>query len=99
VPGSARRSLSCEKTSSSTSIRCGRRARTALAIAESGIHDRADLEQLFDLKYRAALVGTAFLKKGADVALVVGAFDEAVREMAPMVRPNGIAHIANARTA
>jgi indole-3-glycerol phosphate synthase len=52
-----------------------------VAIAESGIHDRASLRQLFELRYRAALVGTAFLKKGADVQAVVGVFGEEVREL------------------
>ena len=69
-----------------------------LAIAESGIHDRADIRQLFELKYRAALIGTAFLKKGADVASVVRAFDEEVHGMTS-VRANGIGHMASARTA
>jgi indole-3-glycerol phosphate synthase len=70
-----------------------------LAIAESGIHDRADLKKLFDLKYRAALIGTAFLKKGADVASVVRAFDEEVHGMTSAVRANGVGQMASARTA
>jgi indole-3-glycerol phosphate synthase len=70
-----------------------------IAIAESGIHDRADLKHLFEINYRAALIGTAFLKKGADVASVVSDFDEEVRRMTSMARVNGIGHMANARTA
>jgi indole-3-glycerol phosphate synthase len=49
-----------------------------LAIAESGITEPKDLRPLFELKYRAALVGTAFLQRGARVAEVVRAFDEEV---------------------
>jgi len=70
-----------------------------LAIAESGIHSQADLGRLFELDYRAALIGTAFLKKGANVASVVAAFDEKVQRMTSVVRANGLANMANARTA
>jgi indole-3-glycerol phosphate synthase len=52
-----------------------------IAVAESGIQDPADLNRLFKIRYRAALIGTAFLKQGSSVASVVGAFDEKLREM------------------
>lgn len=71
-----------------------------LAIAESGIHDRADLRRLFDLDYRAALIGTAFLKKGANVASVVAAFDEEVRKMTSSAKhAEGFGSAVRARTA
>jgi indole-3-glycerol phosphate synthase len=70
-----------------------------IAVAESGIHDRADLRRLFELNYRAALIGTAFLKKGANVALVVGAFDEEVRQMTSTAERASFAAVARARTA
>ena len=71
-----------------------------VAIAESGIHDQADLRRLLNLKYRAALIGTAFLKKGANVASVVAAFDNEVRRMtSPVERPEGFADVARTRTA
>ncbi len=71
-----------------------------IAIAESGIHDRADLRRLFDLGYRAALIGTAFLKHGANVASVVGTFDDEVRRMPSTgdLRPD-FARVPRARTA
>ena len=53
-------------------------AEDQLAIAESGIDAPSRLKALFDMKYDAALVGTAFLKKGAKVADVVRDFDEEV---------------------
>jgi indole-3-glycerol phosphate synthase len=49
-----------------------------LAVAESGIDDPSRLRALFDMKYNAALIGTAFLKKGVKVADVVRDFDEEV---------------------
>lgn len=52
-----------------------------LAIAESGIDAPSRLKALFDMKYDAALVGTAFLKKGVKVAEVVREFDEEVARM------------------
>jgi indole-3-glycerol phosphate synthase len=70
-----------------------------LAIAESGIHERADLRRLFALKYRAALIGTAFLKKGADVTTVVRSFDEEVRQMTAPAERVGAFGIGRARTA
>ncbi len=44
------------------------------AVAESGIHAPADVHALAELGYRAALIGTALLKKGAVVSEVIGAF-------------------------
>jgi|HubBroStandDraft_3_1064219.scaffolds.fasta_scaffold154738_1 indole-3-glycerol phosphate synthase len=71
-----------------------------IAIAESGIHDRADLRRLFDLNYRSALIGTAFLKKGAKVAEVVRAFDEEARRMTLAAHPGpGFASVPRTRTA
>jgi indole-3-glycerol phosphate synthase len=52
-----------------------------LAIAESGIDAPSRLKALFDMKYDAALVGTAFLKKGVKVADVVREFDEEVERL------------------
>jgi indole-3-glycerol phosphate synthase len=49
-----------------------------LAVAESGIGEPKDLRPLVELRYCAALVGTAFLRKGAKVAETVRAFDEEV---------------------
>ena len=49
-----------------------------LAVAESGIDDPSRLKALFEMKYDAALIGTAFLKKGVKVAEVVRDFDEEV---------------------
>jgi indole-3-glycerol phosphate synthase len=55
-----------------------------LAIAESGIDQPSRLKALFDMNYNAALIGTAFLKKGVKVADVVRDFDEEVaRLLAP----------------
>ncbi len=45
-----------------------------IAVAESGIHVAADVHGLADLGYRAALVGTAFLRGGANLGSVVSAF-------------------------
>lgn len=71
-----------------------------VAIAESGIHDLADLRRLFNLSYRAALIGTAFLKKGAKVADVVRAFDEEARRMTLAADSGpGFAGVPRARTA
>jgi len=53
-------------------------------VAESGIDDPRYLRELRGMAYRGALIGTAFLKKGVDVAEVVGAFD---REVAELVAP------------
>jgi indole-3-glycerol phosphate synthase len=69
-----------------------------IAVAESGIHERADLRRLFALDYRAALIGTAFLKKGASVATIVGGFDEEVRAMTSGAAQNA-ATVPRSRTA
>ncbi|MES1205264.1 MAG: indole-3-glycerol phosphate synthase TrpC [Pseudomonadota bacterium] len=45
-----------------------------IAIAESGVHAPADVHGLASIGYRAVLVGTAFLREGADVEQVVAAF-------------------------
>lgn len=45
-----------------------------VVVAESGIHDPSDLRDLRNLGYRGALIGTAFLKEGAQVEKVVSAF-------------------------
>jgi indole-3-glycerol phosphate synthase len=45
-----------------------------IAVAESGIHVPADLHDLARLGYRAALIGTAFLRQGADVEAVLASF-------------------------
>jgi indole-3-glycerol phosphate synthase len=52
-----------------------------IAVAESGISEPKDLHALVELQYRAALVGTAFLRKGAKVAETVRAFDEEVTRL------------------
>ncbi len=49
-----------------------------LVVAESGVRRPEDLARLMRLGYRAALVGTAFLRRGADVEAVLGAFDAEV---------------------
>jgi indole-3-glycerol phosphate synthase len=49
-----------------------------LAVAESGINAPAYLSQLRSGRYNAALIGTAFLKKGVKVSEVVGAFDQEI---------------------
>jgi indole-3-glycerol phosphate synthase len=49
-----------------------------LAVAESGIDDPSRLKALFEMRYDAALIGTAFLKKGVKVAEVVRDFDEEI---------------------
>jgi indole-3-glycerol phosphate synthase len=69
-----------------------------LAVAESGIDDPSRINALFDMKYNAALIGTAFLKKGARVADVVRDFDEAVKRLSiPATVP--LPGIARAHTA
>jgi indole-3-glycerol phosphate synthase len=71
-----------------------------LAVAESGIHDRADLGRLRGMGYRAALIGTAFLKTGASVSSVVRSFDEEVRRMTVAAEHHEVfAGVARARTA
>jgi indole-3-glycerol phosphate synthase len=52
-----------------------------LAVAESGVNEPSDLRRLVELGYRAALVGTAFLRKGAKAAEVVRGFDEEISRM------------------
>jgi indole-3-glycerol phosphate synthase len=49
-----------------------------IAVAESGIDEPSRLGELRALKYRAALVGTAFLKKGVRLRDVVRSFHEAI---------------------
>jgi indole-3-glycerol phosphate synthase len=51
------------------------------AVAESGIKDAKYLRRLMELEYSAALIGTAFLREGADVANVVREFDAEVSAM------------------
>jgi indole-3-glycerol phosphate synthase len=46
-----------------------------ILVAESGIRSREDLGPLMDLGYRAALIGTAFLKKN-DLPRTLGEFDD-----------------------
>jgi indole-3-glycerol phosphate synthase len=52
-----------------------------LVVAESGIDDPSRLRALFEMQYNAALIGTAFLKKGIKVADVVRAFDDEARSL------------------
>src|SRR5579872_167604 len=74
--------------------------RGKLAVAESGIRDHQDLGRLLDGNYHAALIGTAFLKKGSSVASVVRNFDEEVRRLTSSTSDvHGFAKVANARTA
>jgi indole-3-glycerol phosphate synthase len=69
-----------------------------LAVAESGIDAPSRLRALFDMKYNAALIGTAFLKKGVNVADVVRDFDEEVEALLATMAPSSPvaarAHIA-----
>src|SRR5271170_6713601 len=58
-----------------------------VAVAESGIDAPARLAELHALKYRAALIGTAFLKKGARVADAVRAFNEALHDLLAVESP------------
>jgi indole-3-glycerol phosphate synthase len=51
------------------------------AVAESGVKDPKYLRRLMQLDYRAALIGTAFLKEGVEVGSVVREFDAEVSEM------------------
>ncbi len=51
------------------------------AVAESGISDPGYLHNLRDLGYCAALIGTAFLKKGTNVAQVVPTYDREISGM------------------
>ncbi len=51
------------------------------AVAESGIHAYTDVHALADLGYRAALIGTALLKKGAVVGDAVGAFEAEINRI------------------
>jgi indole-3-glycerol phosphate synthase len=44
------------------------------AVAESGVHVPTDVHSLAALGYRAVLIGTAFLREGADVEAGVAAF-------------------------
>jgi indole-3-glycerol phosphate synthase len=61
-----------------------------LAVAESGIHEAADLRALVELGYNAALIGTALLKGPATVDAVMTAFGREIARATP--RPK------NART-
>jgi indole-3-glycerol phosphate synthase len=58
-----------------------------LAIAESGIESRDDLTQLAALGYRAALIGTALLKKDGAVEARLNDFDEHLRSSNSVVSP------------
>jgi len=69
-----------------------------LAVAESGVDEPSRLRALLDMKYNAALIGTAFLKKGVKVADVARDFDDEVgRLLAQSARP--ISAIPRARLA
>jgi indole-3-glycerol phosphate synthase len=60
-------------------------------VAESGIKNPAYLHDLRDMKYRAALIGTAFLRKGVSVSGVVREFDrelDVVLESDPTKEPS-----------
>src|SRR5580692_8923626 len=69
-----------------------------LAVAESGIDEPSRLGALLDMKYNAALIGTAFLKKGVKVADVVRDFDEEVGRLLAQ-SPPPISAIPRARLA
>jgi indole-3-glycerol phosphate synthase len=60
-----------------------------LVVAESGIEKAAEVRQLADCGYRAALIGTAFLRRGVQVEKVVSEFDlEIARsQFQPGIRP------------
>jgi indole-3-glycerol phosphate synthase len=47
-------------------------------VAESGIKRPSYLHDLRDMSYKAALIGTAFLKKGVSISEVVGEFDREI---------------------
>jgi len=49
-----------------------------LSIAESGINAPAYLNSLRTMRYNAALIGTAFLKRGVNVSDVVASFDQEI---------------------
>jgi indole-3-glycerol phosphate synthase len=55
--------------------------RSKLAVAESGIQAPSEVRSLADCSYRAVLIGTAFLKKGAVVGDVVAGFDAEIKRM------------------
>jgi indole-3-glycerol phosphate synthase len=65
-------------------------------IAESGVHDPAAVNELIDLGYRAALIGTAFLKAGVQIDKAVLAFD---REIAAPTRvsPSSVSTVTRLR--
>jgi indole-3-glycerol phosphate synthase len=60
-----------------------------LVIAESGIDEPSRLRALLEMKYSAALIGTAFLKKGVKVAEVVREFDVEVGALLAPAGPGG----------
>jgi indole-3-glycerol phosphate synthase len=53
-----------------------------IVVAESGLHEPSDLRALPALGYHAALIGTAFLREGADVEGVVAAFAKEISSLA-----------------
>jgi indole-3-glycerol phosphate synthase len=72
-----------------------------LAVAESGVHDPATIHELHALEYRAALIGTAFLKSGVSVAGVVRSFDEEIARLAAPAEAraasfSGVPHVPTA---
>ena len=52
-----------------------------IAVAESGIDDPQELEGLSAIGYHAALIGTAFLKRGVVIEEVTGLFADSVRQI------------------
>ena len=46
-----------------------------LVVAESGIERASEVRQLADCGYKAALIGTAFLRAGVQVEKVMSEFD------------------------
>lgn len=49
-----------------------------IAVAESGIRDPSDIDELIELNYNAALIGTAFLKGPKDIEDVVESFSQRI---------------------
>ena len=52
-----------------------------IAVAESGITDPSELQNLVDHDYDAALIGTAFLRPPGKIAQIVGEFAEAIKSL------------------
>lgn len=52
-----------------------------IAVAESGIHQPAEIDELVELRYNAALIGTAFLNGPRRVADVVSAFAQRIADL------------------